>query len=240
MGDVNNDKSEATERQNDRWRFRTFQAAPSDSTSTILLNQFYLTLNVIQQGIEKTESFGEAEDIRESIATLFKHDPSWRIAYEIEQMQCLVLSGNQLNTELRRRLNEAQEHGLDHVDVLKAQLGPEEDWDDSSEESQRAVLHRLVNDLQWFYSKRFQRKQAARLMNHRVSKVFLTGLLLLLAASVIQVRSLPPSDQVATAGAETAPAAEAPADQEPADEEPDEDPGAASPPGDETPSPNPA
>jgi len=59
------------------------------------------------------------------------------------------------------------------------------------EDRKRAVLHRLVNDLQWFYTQRFQRRRTARILNHRVSKVFLAAFAVLLTVLIAQLTSLP-------------------------------------------------
>ena len=163
---------------------------------TVLLDQFYVTLRAIQQGIDRyapipADISKAATSIRNRIDALFEATQSWRNAYEIEQLQCHLYAGGQLDTEIARRFDEAEARKLTSAVALRALLGPPERWPNVSDDTKRSVLHRLVNDLQWFYTQRFQRRRTARVLNQRVSKVFLTAFAVLLTVLIIQLASLP-------------------------------------------------
>ncbi|WP_119421000.1 hypothetical protein [Desertibaculum subflavum] len=170
-------------------------------SSGVLLDQFYVTLRAVQRGIDRAalppvqagSAAGESiAAIRKDIDALLAQPQSWRSAYEIEQLQCQLMTGGQLDTELGRRLDEAEARKLASVPALKALLAkPEEGTETEQAERKRAVLHRLVNDLQWFYTQRYQRRRTARVLNDRVSLVFLAAFALVITMLLSQLVSLP-------------------------------------------------
>jgi len=175
------------------------EAERDGRTITVLLDQFYVTLRSIQQSINRTASTSpELAGIRNRIDKLFEAPKSWRNAYEIEQLQCFLFAGGQLDTEITRRFDEADSRKLASAVALKALLGPPEKWQEVSEDKKRAVLQRLLNDLQWFYTQRFQRRRTARVLNQRVSKVFLTAFALLVTILIAQLILLPTAKESPT------------------------------------------
>ena len=134
-----------------------------------LLEQFYLTLQVTYMASPLPPS---KSVIHERIERLFKAVHSWPNAYEIEQLLCFVISEQQLETELNRRLAEAQKLKLEHVAIIDKELHP----DGRPPGDKRIVLHRLLNDLQWFYSKRVQHRTASKRLLVRVSMLFMVAL----------------------------------------------------------------
>lgn len=134
-----------------------------------LLEQFYLTLQVTYMASPLPPS---KSVIHERIERLFKAPHSWPNAYEIEQLLCFVISDQQLETELNRRLAEAQQLKLEHVAIIDKELHP----DGRPPADKRIVLHRLLNDLQWFYSKRVQHRTASKRLLVRVSMLFMVAL----------------------------------------------------------------
>ena len=90
-----------------------------------LLEQFYLTLQVTYMASPLPPS---KSVIHERIERLFKAVHSWPNAYEIEQLLCFVISEQQLETELNRRLAEAQTLQLEHVAIIDNDI-PEIDAD---------------------------------------------------------------------------------------------------------------
>ena len=133
-----------------------------------LLEQFYLTLQVTYLAAPPLPG----SVVHERIERLFSGVHSWRNAYEIEQLLCFVISEQQLETELNRRLAEAQALKLDYVAVIDKELHP----DSKPPADKRIVLHRLLNDLQWFYSKRVQHRAASKRLMVRVSLLFMVAL----------------------------------------------------------------
>jgi hypothetical protein len=173
-------------------------------TTTVLLDQFYVTLRSIQRAIDRNPPVSSDPDaIRDRIDNLFKVAQSWPNAYEIEQLQCHLFAAGRLDTEITRRFEEADSRKLASAVALKALLGPPEKWHEVSEDKKRAVLHRLVNDLQWFYTQRFQRRRTARVLNQRVSKVFLAAFAVLLTVLIAQLILLPTATESPTSTSPT-------------------------------------
>jgi hypothetical protein len=138
-----------------------------DTHKKDLLEQYYLTLNVKYLGAPRVDQ----SVVHERIERLFKSDHSWRNAYEIEQLLCFVLSAEQLASDLGRRLAEAQALKLGYVDVIKKELE-----ETGTHVDKRIVLHQLLDDLQWFYSKRDQYRIASKRLMLRVSLLFMVAL----------------------------------------------------------------
>jgi len=138
-----------------------------------LLEQFYANLRVTHLAAYQEASSSD-EAVYNVIDTLFKEQPSWRAAYQIEQLLSLVLTEAQLDTELKRRMAEASDLHLPYANILQELSGKaSDDHDKTGTAKRRAVLHRLLNDLQWFYSQRYQRRLAAESLAYRVSRLFL-------------------------------------------------------------------
>jgi hypothetical protein len=139
-----------------------------------LLNQFYSTLHVLHLAARSPSAAeGSNTEIDAKIRQLFEAPPSWRGAYEIEQLLSLIMTEEQLNTELERRLQEAREVQLTYVGTLEKQWGAATTENNSN--LKRALLQRLLNDLQWFYSQRIQRRNAGKKLGIRVSALFLSA-----------------------------------------------------------------
>lgn len=145
------------------------QAAEASEQHTVnLLEQFYLTLQVTYLAAPPLPG----SVVHQRIERLFDSGHSWRNAYEIEQLLCFIMSEQQLETELHRRLAEAHALKLEHVAVIDKELHE----DTNPRADKRIVLHRLLNDLQWFYSKRVQHRAASKRLMVRVSLMFMVAL----------------------------------------------------------------
>jgi hypothetical protein len=138
-----------------------------------LLDQFYSTLEVTYQ-VALRQTPPDERPVLELIDNVFAAPRTWRAAYQIEQLLSLVLTEAQLDIELKRRMAEAADLGLPYAKMLQELSGntPEE-LAKTPTIKKRAVLHRLLNDLQWFYAQRFQRRLAAETLAYRVSRLFL-------------------------------------------------------------------
>lgn len=140
---------------------------PNEAHKTDLLEQFYLTLRVSYMAAPSAP----VSVVHERIDRLFKDAHTWANAYEIEQLLCFIVSPPQLETELQRRLAEAVALKLEYVAVMNQELQSTNPPPDK-----RIVLHRLLNDLQWFYSKRNQHRKASKQLMVRVSLLFMVAL----------------------------------------------------------------
>ena len=149
---------------------------PEEPHKGELLEQFYLTLSVMFMGAPRVER----SVVHERIERLFASEHSWRNAYEIEQLLCFVLADQQIAGELDRRLAEAKALKLQYLDVIcrEPEAGKTVD--------KRLVLHRLLNDLQWFYAKRVQYRSASKRLMLRVSLLFIVALVTLFLVLFIQ------------------------------------------------------
>ena len=155
-----------------------------------LLKQFYSTLRVIYLATHsKNAGQPPNEKIDAKLKQLFEATPSWRGAYEIEQLLSLVMTEEQLDTELARRLEEAKGVQLTYVGKLEEQWGAANE--SNSTKAKRALLQRLLNDLQWFYSQRIQRRAARQKLGIRVSCLFLSAFLFFFLVLSIQFLAQP-------------------------------------------------
>ena len=135
-----------------------------------LLEQFYVTLRVIRHAA-RHEGVG-ADAIRQEIDALFELPPAWRVAYEIEQLLTLVMTPAQLDADLERRLEELRSKEMPFVELYAGQY--ERIRPTSEDEPRRVLLQRLLNDSQWFYEQRINRRSAARKLSSRISVLFLS------------------------------------------------------------------
>jgi len=137
-----------------------------------LLEQFYATLRVTRLAASQDASSSD-QAVYKEIDALFNEQPSWRAAYQIEQLLSLVLTEAQLDTELERRMAEASDLHLPYAKILQELSDKASNDEKTRITKRRAVLQRLLNDLQWFYSQRYQRRLAAETLAYRVSRLFL-------------------------------------------------------------------
>ena len=123
-----------------------------------------------------------------------------------------MITDQQLATELERRLAEAKALKIEYVDTIDKELHKNADKPDVITASEkRIILHRLLNDLQWFYTKRVQHRAASKRLMQRVSVLFIAALITLFLTLFIQFfahgRPSPTAGQQAAPGAgDTTPA----------------------------------
>ena len=141
----------------------------------------------------------ETSVVHQRIARLFNEVHSWRNAYEIEQLLCFIFNPQQLEMELNRRLAEAAKLKLDYVEIIDQELHP----DANPPGDTRIVLHRLLNDLQWFYSKGNQHRAAAKRLMLRVSLLFMVALVTFSLVLFIQFSAHGPGTALAAAATTT-------------------------------------
>jgi hypothetical protein len=147
-----------------------------------LLGQFYATLSATSEGlqIDLDEKYSHLQD---RLTNIFEKPPSWSNAYCIEQLQIHMMQGDKLDTELSRRLAEAQKVKLPLVDFYEKHAQPIEAGT-FSDDYKRSMLNRLANDLQWFYSQRIQRRNDGQVMAFRVGIIFFLSFTLFIAGLI--------------------------------------------------------
>jgi hypothetical protein len=116
-----------------------------------LLDQFYATLSATYQQIRCSgQDLTRFAEITTEIEDLLNSDDrSWRDAYQVEQLMVPLYAEEKLDVELQRRLLEAEKINPP-VSGYYSQL----DLAKAGQEHKRALLARLVNDLQWRYETR--------------------------------------------------------------------------------------
>lgn len=187
---------------------------PDQEPSRELLGQFYSTLRVMYLAARPYPGQGKpwaTQHVR--IRCLLRaKDPCWNDAYEIEQLLPFVMTDEQLEAELPRRMAEAKALELPFSNKLSEQLSAvsdKETKDDADREktsaTKRYILQRLLNDLQWFYNQRMRRRDKAKRLSQRVSALFISAFLFFFVLLFLQYGSFSVSKpQLAVEPEETA------------------------------------
>lgn len=174
-----------------------------------LLEQFFATLRVMYLTCEPDPGTDRLKtEQHQHVRRLLFHEPrTWRGAYEIEQLLTFLMTDCQVEEELSRRFAEARSLHLPYVGDLEAQLQrvcgdctePEGDQTgfDQCRTARRYILHRLLNDLQWFYNQRIRRREAAKRLSVRVSALFLSAFVFFFSLLFIQFFLNPEKPSVA-------------------------------------------
>ena len=160
-----------------------------------LLAQFYSTLNSIFLGLESDPNASPNPKVQSRIEQLFE-DPqrTWSSAYEIEQLLSLIMTEAQLDVEFNRRIEEAKTQELPYTTVLGTLY--EDAIKKNSVEQKRAVLQRLLNDLQWFFAQRIHRRLSGKILSNHVSRLFFSAILFFVLILSIQFYAdRPPESQ---------------------------------------------
>ena len=110
-----------------------------------LLEQFYTSLTAMYLKAKKGNiNLEEYSDITTRIEKLLQGKKNWRDAYQVEQLMVQIFDDETLDVELGRRL-------VDVKNVLSADVNQYYSESASTTElpEKRALLDRIVNDLQW-------------------------------------------------------------------------------------------
>jgi len=134
-----------------------------------LIEQFFVTLSATFQQI-KVNNPNAAPDIVKSIDDLLKVR-SWKNAYEIERLFVDIYDEKTLDVEVDRRLVEAKTNLSENLSSHYAKkVGEIPKVDDTTTnekklsiiEEKRAILNRMINDLQWKYALKETSKKYSR------------------------------------------------------------------------------
>ncbi len=138
-----------------------------------LIEQFYVTLLATFQQV-KVNNPQASPEIMQRIEELLGVT-SWQNAYEIERLLIEVFDEKSLDVELERRMVEAK---LIFSDDLYKHYDKEKTENLSSHEDKRALLNRLVNDLQWHYAVKETRRWYSRTASKRTGAAFILSIAL--------------------------------------------------------------
>ncbi len=171
----------------------TRDEGPEAEEIKALTNQFYVSLHAYLSAIDtqsRPDSDPALKRIRE-LASKPVEQRTWADAYDLEQQLVLLYDEDTLDTEFGRRLLEA-----------RATLAPEvAKWyedalsDVEKTTKKRALLTRLVNDIQWRYTKDEARRGYTKQITRRTEMVFLATVIVFVATtSVVITRGLATTD----------------------------------------------
>ena len=141
----------------------------ANHTHNTLLEQFYATLNAMYLNAIESPGGSDGRPLaRAGIENLFNDsNRTWQNAYSIELQLTQIMTLPQIDTEWIRRVGEAESLGLPHVANLTKKFSETDDVN-----IKRAAIQRLINDLQWHYQQRIRRREAAKTLAERVSRIF--------------------------------------------------------------------
>lgn len=164
-----------------RLRAARQHAAPEMGEIKALTNQFFATLRAYAASLPETLPLPAG---RQKVEELLKQDTSqqtWSDAYQVEQLLVHYFSGPIVDRELERRVLEAGT-------VLRPEIAEyyaKEAGVATTVEDKRALLLRLVNDLQWRYTVNEVKRDYSKEITSTVSRFFIYALVLILAGVIL-------------------------------------------------------
>lgn len=151
---------------------RKRDTGPQAEEIKALSDQFRVTLRAAASKIVETD---QTRDVLAHVNRLLdKEEWHWKDAYEVEQQIVLLYDEHSLRTELTRRVLEAQ-HVL-YPDAA-AWYG-ERVGEATTPPTQRALLLRLVNDLQWRYTVNEAKLGYVKQITGRIGQIFITAMVI--------------------------------------------------------------
>jgi hypothetical protein len=156
-------------------------AGSSEEEVQELTAQFYVTLRayVARLGPDAT---ARAPKSRQDVDSLLNADvPSWSNAYQIEQLLVDLFDDPTLEIELQSRLLEAEANlrpalTAHYVELAKAA---------TTSGARRALLARLINDLQWRHTVNEVRRTYSKEVSKRTGLIFILAVALFAAMVVV-------------------------------------------------------
>lgn len=150
--------------------------APSD-----ILKQYFVRLLVTFDAVKtiKKHNFSTSEKIilKKIQNLLYKRERTWTNAYAIEQYLAYVCDELTLDVELNGRLIEYQNHfdaaSYQHYKQEIDRANSDSITIEKKIETKRSILLRLINELQWFYTKREVIREYGLLTRMRTGIIFL-------------------------------------------------------------------
>jgi hypothetical protein len=145
---------------------------PTLNEITELTDQFYVTLRaslarLSTNGHGANKSFALIEQLLSGEAK-----PSWSGAYQVEQLMVDVFDDRALDVELQTRLLEAESTLRPALTAQYARLAGLA----KTAEEKRALLARLVNDLQWRYTMNEVKRAYSKDITKTTAMIFITAI----------------------------------------------------------------
>ena len=151
------------------------QAGPEADEVRALSEQFRVTLRA---AADKIEARGGSDEALGQIKKLLsREDWRWKDAYEAEQQLVLLYDEDTLRTELSRRILEAGHVLFPDTAAWYRERAKQA----TTAEEQRALLLRLVNDLQWRYTVNETKSGYIRQITGRTSWIFIFAVVAFIA-----------------------------------------------------------
>jgi len=162
------------------WFFNIFggRRGPKVDDIWALTEQFHVTLQAHITKVEETATEPPPKTLERirRITAAENTRPTWQDAYDMEQQLVHLYDENTLNVELARRLLEA-DVSL-HSNVSKWYRNYAQNVKDKNE--RRALLLRLINDLQWRYTRNEARRGYNKEITARTELIFMLSVVLFL------------------------------------------------------------
>ena len=138
-----------------------------------LNTQFFLTLNSIFLRFKPQQPTPEETVITARIEALLTGPEQWAFAYEAEQLLLNLYDDTAIKVELDRRLVEAEQNLSEKVATTY-----KDESSTATPTQQRALVARLVNDLQWRYSINETKRKYTRIVTRKTCTVFILTIIL--------------------------------------------------------------
>jgi hypothetical protein len=165
--------------------WRTPQAELPNNEIRELTAQFYVTLEAYFAKVKNTGA-ARCQGAYDRVLHLLEKEPrNWTHAYAIEQLLVHLFDDDTLASELQVRVREAKETLMPALAEYYAA-----EADKPSADERRAVLSRLVNDLQWRYTVGEVKRGYTKEITVATGQLFIVSLLVF-AASVLLTVAVP-------------------------------------------------
>jgi len=150
---------------------------PLSEKNAGLTEQFVLSLRAMFEE-RVPDALRQSERARRASQLLGQPSPSWRDAYEVEQLLAHLIDVASVRVEIERRLVEAERNLDEDVAAFYRRYrsvdGQPPEVNLPTDESElRALYSRLVNDLQWRYSVKEEKRGLYRKTSRNVIVTFL-------------------------------------------------------------------
>ena len=164
------------------WWFRRDEEVSQDEVKE-LTRQFYVTLRAAAARLDKEDENRAPKSFSELEALLAPNRvPAWSDAYQIEQLLVDLFSAPALEVELQSRLLEAASSLRGDLAAMYVKQGATL----KTPADRRALLARLVNDLQWRYTVNEVKRTYTKGITRDTGMIFIGAILVFGIAFVIR------------------------------------------------------
>lgn len=152
----------------------------SPKASSTLCEQFFNSLSAIALQIEEADATAKnSPPMTKAREILENPTQDWLAAYKVEQYFAQAMPPVMVEVELDRRMSDARRVDLKAADAYAAQIADARQKSDTGQ--LRAILLRLIGDVQWKFLQRHLRRRYSSVYKSRMTGVFVFSALILLA-----------------------------------------------------------